>query len=311
MKKIISMLALAISAFAIVACSDDDNVGSQYQKKSNIVITASNLNFSAKADTGSVTFTAPEAATVRLNSAWATAVLEGNKVKVTVKENNNVEGRATQLTILSGTDSANVTIQQLGMNYEYNGHHLFIYNDEAHAVSYPVVNEGANITLSSSADWAVPTLNNNQVGLFFKGRPTNINTNFGFNTATNQANAIAIATQNGNDVLTIANYTSTDIFEQYYLLHTAYAVVPTVSLNPDGTRGTDLDLWLHYNYRPWAGQNYNNNGTSRDLLARNVTRFNFTEDNGVIVIKLCIRDAGRSLGPTRAETTVCKTKAVY
>lgn len=163
MKKIISMLALAISAFAIVACSDDDNVGSQYQKKSNIVITASNLNFSAKADTGSVTFTAPEAATVRLNSAWATAVLEGNKVKVTVKENNNVEGRATQLTILCGTDSANVTIQQLGMNYEYNGHHLFIYNDEAHAVSYPVVNEGANITLSSSADWAVPTLNNNQV----------------------------------------------------------------------------------------------------------------------------------------------------
>lgn len=32
MKKIISVLALAISAFAIVACSDDDNVGSQYEK---------------------------------------------------------------------------------------------------------------------------------------------------------------------------------------------------------------------------------------------------------------------------------------
>ena len=168
----------------------------------------------------------------------------------------------------------------------------------------------ANLDISNLTNGRA-TLNNNQVGLFFKGRPTNINTDFGFNTATNQANAIAIATQNGNDVLTIANYTSTDIFEQYYLLHTAYAVVPTVSLNPDGTRGTDLDLWLHYNYRPWAGQNYNNNGTSRDLLARNVTRFNFTEDNGVIVIKLCIRDAGRSLGPTRAETTVCKTKAVY
>ena len=168
----------------------------------------------------------------------------------------------------------------------------------------------ANLDISNLTNGRA-TLNNNQVGLFFKGRPTNINTDFGFNTATNQANAIAIATQNGNNVLTISNYTSTDIFEQYYLLHTAYAVVPTVSLNPDGTRGTDLDLWLHYNYRPWAGQDYNDNGTSRDLLARNVTRFNFTEDNGVIVIKLCIRDAGRSLGPTRAETTVCKTKAVY
>ena len=168
----------------------------------------------------------------------------------------------------------------------------------------------ANLDISNLTNGRA-TLNNNQVGLFFKGRPTNINTDFGFNTATNQANAIAIATQNGNNILTIANYASTDIFEQYYLLHTAYAVVPTVSLNPDGTSGTDLDLWLHYNYRPWAGQNYNNNGTSRDLRARNVTRFNFTEDNGVIVIKLCIRDAGRSLGPTRAETTVCKTKAVY
>ena len=42
MKKIISVLAFAISAFAIVACSDDDNAGSQYEKKSDIAITASN-----------------------------------------------------------------------------------------------------------------------------------------------------------------------------------------------------------------------------------------------------------------------------
>ena len=163
MKKIISVLAFAISAFAIVACSDDDNAGSQYEKKSDIAITASNLNFSAKADTGSVTFTAPATATVRLSSSWATATVEGNKVKVTVKENNSIEGRATQLTILSGTDSVNVTIQQLGMNYEYNGRHLFIYNDSARNVSYPIVDEGANVQLSSSESWAVPTLSNGKV----------------------------------------------------------------------------------------------------------------------------------------------------
>lgn len=165
MKKIISVLALAISAFAIVACSDDDNVGSQYEKKSDLVITASNLNFSAKADTGSVTFTSPTAATVRLNSSWATATVEGNQVKVTVQANNNVEGRATQLTILNGIDSVNVTIQQLGMNYEYNGKHFFIYNDSARTVSYPVVDEGANVQLSSSESWAVPTLSNGKVNV--------------------------------------------------------------------------------------------------------------------------------------------------
>ena len=136
MKKIISVLALAISAFAIVACSDDDNVGSQYEKKSDLVITASNLNFSAKADTGSVTFTSPTAATVRLNSSWATATVEGNQVKVTVQANNNVDGK-----------------------------HFFIYNDSARTVSYPVVDEGANVQLSSSESWAVPTLSNGKVNV--------------------------------------------------------------------------------------------------------------------------------------------------
>lgn len=165
MKKIITILAVAAAAFAIFGCSDNDNIGSQYQKPSNIAITAANLNFTAKADTGSVSFTSTEAASIRLNSSWATAVLEGNKVKVTVAANSNVEGRSTQLTIFSGSDSLNVTIQQLGMNYEYTGSSYFIYNDEARTVSYPVVNEGANIQLSSNVSWAVPTLNDGKINV--------------------------------------------------------------------------------------------------------------------------------------------------
>ena len=165
MKKVITILSVFALAVAILGCSNDDNVGSQYQKPSNIAITASNLNFTAKADTGSVTFTATEAASVRLNSSWATAVLEGNKVKVTVAANNNVEGRSTQLTIISGTDSTNVTIQQMGMNYQYTGPTFSIYNDEARTVSFPVVDEGANIQLSSNASWVVPTLNDGKINV--------------------------------------------------------------------------------------------------------------------------------------------------
>ena len=150
------------------------------------------------------------------------------------------------------------------------------------------------------------TLDNEKVGLLFKqSSKPNIQTDFGYNSL-NQADAIAKAKKNGNDKLVI-KYTPSDIYEQYYLLHTAYAVVPKKEKAED----TDFNLWLHYNYRPWDGGRYDKDETDKVLLAKNVTRFNFTEASGVIVMKLCIRDAGKSLGQNKAETTVCKTKAVY
>ena len=167
--------------------------------------------------------------------------------------------------------------------------------------------ERASNTISDLTDKNA-TLDNGQVGLLFKNtaKPNIVQTGFGYNSS-NQADDIATAKKDGNNKLKIKKYTSDDIYEQYYLLHTAYAVVPKKKKTGD----TDFDLWLHYNYRPWVGDKYNNAKTSKVLLAENVTRFNFTEASGVIVMKLCIRDAGKSLGQNKAETTVCKTKAVY
>lgn len=144
---------------------------------------------------------------------------------------------------------------------------------------------------------------NGNIGIVFKNMSLNSATSFGYNRT--NANSIGTIVVNGqNNLLSIANYRDALISEQYYLLHTAYAVVPQ---NQPGR--TDFNLFLHYNFRPWAGQEYNNGNS--DLLATNVTRFNFTEANGIIVLKLCIRDAGRSLEPAEEETTVCKTKAIY
>ena len=144
---------------------------------------------------------------------------------------------------------------------------------------------------------------NGNIGIVFKNMSLNSATSFGYNRT--NANSIGTIVANGqNNILSIANYRDALISEQYYLLHTAYAVVPGVA-----SANGDLSLFLHYNFRPWAGQEYNNGNS--DLLATNVTRFNFTEANGIIVLKLCIRDAGRSLEPAEAETTVCKTKAIY
>ena len=145
---------------------------------------------------------------------------------------------------------------------------------------------------------------NGNIGIVFKNMSLNSATSFGYNRT--NANSIGTIVANGqNNILSIANYRDTLISEQYYLLHTAYAVVPIKDQDED----TDFSLFLHYNFRPWAGQEYGDGNS--DLLATNVTRFNFTEANGIIVLKLCIRDAGRSLEPAEAETTVCKTKAIY
>lgn len=144
---------------------------------------------------------------------------------------------------------------------------------------------------------------NGNIGIVFKNMSLNPATSFGYNRT--NANSIGTIVANGqNNILSIANYRDALISEQYYLLHTAYAVVPG-----EASANGDFSLFLHYNFRPWAGQEYNNGNS--DLLATNVTRFNFTEANGIIVLKLCIRDGRRSLEPAEEETTVCKTKAIY
>ncbi|WP_172197589.1 prepilin-type N-terminal cleavage/methylation domain-containing protein [Campylobacter sp. RM16188] len=161
---------------------------------------------------------------------------------------------------------------------------------------------------------------NNQVGILFRGTPINIATSFGYNGV--NANSIGIVTgRTNNTTLNIVYPTGSQISEQYYLLHTAYAVVPTNAageIMQPGTAESDFTLMLHYNYRPWiagAQNQFNGDNTSRAVLATNVTRFNFSEANGIIILKLCIRDGNRSLGVrngvNEAEATVCKTKAIY
>ena len=148
-------------------------------------------------------------------------------------------------------------------------------------------------------------LSNNTVGIFFRGLGANVNTSFGYDGTA--PNSIGIATSTASNTnLAISNYNGADISEFYYLLHTAYAVVPTVN-----SANGDFDLFLHYDYRPWIGERYNDANTRIAILATNVTRFNFTEVDGMVVLKLCMRDAGRSLGNGEEETTVCKTKAIY
>ena len=105
------------------------------------------------------------------------------------------------------------------------------------------------------------------------------------------------------DTLEISGFDGKQISEQYHLAYTANAIVPEQSTDPKDAANGVFDINLYYDYRPWMGEKYKQNG-EKATLAKNVTRFVFTEKNGVIVLKLCMR-------AKNSEITICKSKAVY
>ena len=166
MKKIYSFLLLAAFTLAFSACSDDqDQVGSEYSRASTVKVTSSNLVFSAAAGTGTLVFEAPSTATVSVDAQWASAVVNGNKVDVSVKKNPKLEGRSALLTIKCGDDSTQVTVQQRGMMFKYGGKtSQFIYNDAARTINIPVKNEGSNLSIKG-LDWAEASINDETINI--------------------------------------------------------------------------------------------------------------------------------------------------
>lgn len=98
---------------------------------------------------------------------------------------------------------------------------------------------------------------------------------------------------------------SKKITEQYKLAWSAYALVPE---DPDGDNL--FDLFLYSNYQPWNNEKYTNG--AKDLLISNVSVFKFTENGGVIQLKLC---ASEDIGERDATgnpiyISTCKEKAI-
>lgn len=130
----------------------------------------------------------------------------------------------------------------------------------------------------------------------------NVQDSFGYKGISNLDIAKVGVKSIDGDTLEISGFANKQISEQYHLAYTANAIVPEQSADPKDTANGVFDLNLYYDYRPWMGQGYNNG--EKATLAKNVTRFVFTEKNGVIVLKLCMR-------AKNSEITICKSKAVY
>ena len=131
----------------------------------------------------------------------------------------------------------------------------------------------------------------------------NVQNSFGYKDISNLDIAKVGVKSTDGDTLEISGFANKQISEQYHLAYTANAIVPEQSADPKDTANGVFDLNLYYDYRPWMGEKYKQNG-EKATLAKNVTRFVFTEKNGVIVLKLCMR-------AKNSEITICKSKAVY
>jgi len=134
-----------------------------------------------------------------------------------------------------------------------------------------------------------------------------VRSSFGYSGDTTKLDIAKVGIKGGatgidGDTLEISGFANKQISEQYHLAYTANAVVPEQSQSQADKNNGVFDLNLYYNYKPWMGLGYKTG--EKATLAKNVTRFVFTEKNGVIVLKLCMR-------AKNAEITICKSKAVY
>ena len=183
--------------------------------------------------------------------------------------------------------------------------------------------------------------NNTQVAVIFRAvtndaSPTSVGIGFGYDRAVwaDGRNRVLIAVGTPSNAgsgsiqgETIAinqypfnpnNANSQEFSEQYYIAHSAYAIVPanvvTYTKDNAGNLSKNFNLLLKYNYRPWstvAGDAHSYDTASSSLLAEDVSLFRFKDDNGAVALKLCMRDDGRNFDPAELDLNVCKAQVVY
>ena len=182
---------------------------------------------------------------------------------------------------------------------------------------------------------------NTQVAVIFRvvtndASPTSVGIGFGYDRKVdvNGSNRVLIAVGTPSaagsgsmegETITINQYPlnpnndkSQEFSEQYYIAHSAYAIVPdqvvTYTRDNAGNLSKNFNLVLRYNYRPWstvAGDANSYNVASSALLAEDVSLFRFKDDNGAVALKLCMRDDGRNFDPAELDLNVCKAQVVY
>lgn len=149
----------------------------------------------------------------------------------------------------------------------------------------------------------------NLPALIFKGAKTPYNIN-NYYTAVGNNYTVRVSRNTNTTFLIPADDNLTDfdgdgfgdVFEQYHLSHTAYALVPVGAAN-------DFNLTLRYNYQPWEGETFANaNDGNTSVLVEHVSTFRMRQDGDIVRLKLCIHDNNQS---GDFDFSACKEKVIY
>lgn len=139
MKKIFSILALALAtAMTFTACDDDDNVIVDPTANA-LKVVSQTTSFGAAQSTGTIVVEASDPVTVTSNGGeWLTTSVSGNTVTVNAEQNNSLEGRTATLTLKAGGKTTDISVIQSGAIFIIDGIDNINVNDNARTLTYKV-----------------------------------------------------------------------------------------------------------------------------------------------------------------------------
>ena len=200
---------------------------------------------------------------------------------------------------------------------DYSG---FVDLDDSNATNFTLVSPDTNIALLASStqkkfDITNNVFNDDIVSLVFAGTfddgsiaySSEFNSTFGWHG--NSANRVFGIDNSSNGKNIVLKTKPNEIYEKYYIVDSAYAIARGEDINCRSDANETNTLYLFYNYRPWKGETFCNDGNVT-TLSNEVSGFEIDLLNGSIFFNLTMQ---RNV-PKRSNensVTISKQKVVF
>ncbi len=145
---------------AVTACSDDTE--NPYASEKTIQIVSADVQFDPQGGTGSVVVAAPNGVTgVECTASWISTSVVGNAITVSAAANTSVQGRSARLTIRSLTETAYIVVQQLGVDFIFEGLPQIQADRDGDSFTF-YTKSNVPFTITSDVEWIKVSVEGNQ-----------------------------------------------------------------------------------------------------------------------------------------------------
>ncbi|MEN4052759.1 MULTISPECIES: type II secretion system protein [Sulfurimonas] len=145
----------------------------------------------------------------------------------------------------------------------------------------------------------------NDTAIYFIGSYLSAANPWGYEGPINDQNETLHPIQAGTNIDELlpngSDFSGKEVFEYYKLAWTAYAI----ELGDYNDTSHIGNLYFYYDYRPWKGETYVNNG-KKVLLAEGINTFRFRSAGSLIKVQVCAKSE-----LTGEEYALCKEKTIY